>query len=104
MGTNRNCLQFLVKNPNFAPLKKISVVIRSSPDWIKFESSIFKIDSVPAKEKREAQFFFDVSNGEANRNESVQLDVCDEHNQILVQRVIAFQTAMQWDKTKPFPP
>jgi hypothetical protein len=103
IGTTQNKLSFLIKNSSTEPLKKISVRIVESPDFLHFTTTEAKIESVPANGGEDTEFFFNVLNGEANRNGSVKIEVEDGAGKTLAMRYMEFQTVLQCSQNTFFP-
>jgi hypothetical protein len=104
LGTKGNKLLFAVKNPNPVPIQNIHVVIISCPDWIVFEQKIFRINAISANGENNAEFVFQVTNGETERIGTVQLIVEDEKGNTLANRNIQMKTVIATNEIKLFPP
>jgi len=103
IGSSGNRLLFTVQNFSSFTLQTCLVKIVSSPEWMKFESDIAQLDSIPDSGEGNVEFIFKVSEGEEGRQGIVELSVEDQKGQILARKLLVFRTKLESRETKLLP-
>jgi hypothetical protein len=104
MGTKGNKLVFNVSNPSPVVLRNLHIAIQAGPDWAVFENKTVEMDSISPKGRKDAEFRFQVLNGEVGRNGAVELTVSDERGGIRARRIVQMKTVLETNETKLFAP
>lgn len=94
IGTIGNRLVIFIKNTRLLDIQELTVSVESSPEWITFEYQEVFIDSIPTSQKKDVEFYFDVSNGEMNRMGKVILSTKDSEDNLLAKKEISLITAL----------
>jgi hypothetical protein len=103
IDTRGNHLILAVQNAQLQPLTGVRVAVEKSPEWIRFSEEMVTLDSIPANSSREAEFTFQVSEGEAGRTGAVSLIILDKEIKMLKKHTINLKTELSLKETRLFP-
>ena len=107
LGKQGNQLIYTVKNSKSVTLHNIEVVIKSAPEWMRFEKNFIFLESIPSKGREEVAFRFDVAEGEADQMGDVVIIVREINCQCaLAGQTLTFRTIIDLDDSillEPYP-
>jgi len=103
IDTKGNHLILAVQNEQLHVLTGVRVSIESSPEWIQFSEKAVMLDSIPANDSKEAEFTFNVLEGEAGSTGTVHLLIQDKEGRILKKHTLALKTELSLKETRLFP-
>lgn len=104
IGIDGNVLILSVQNTTQSPFEGVHVAIHSTPEWLVFNTPSFFIESIPAKEHRDAEFEFRVLEVQVGQADSVQFVITDTYGRFLGHRVLRFRTMLLPQETRLDPP
>jgi hypothetical protein len=103
IDTKGNHLILTVENRQPQVLTGVCVTVENAPEWIQFSEKTVMLDSISANESQEAEFTFEVSEGEAGRTGTVKLFIQDREGKILKKHILELKTTLSLKETRLFP-
>lgn len=102
IGTKNNHLVLSVQNELSHSLTDVIVDVESAPDWIAFSDKAVVFDSIPSSDSKEADFIFNVSDGESGQTGTVKLSIHDKERTFLRKHSIEVKTVLSLNETTLF--
>ena len=103
IDTKGNHLILAVQNRQPQVLTGVTVTVEHAPEWIQFSEKMVTLDSISANDSRDAEFTFEVLEGEAGRTGTVKLLIQDREGKILKRHTLNLKTTLSLKETRLFP-